>query len=136
MDGWGRRCVMDPFHSHSTSRNAPLSAALGSLIWRDLAPYLIGRAFREGVTDVLAVPLRLDRSSYLRLLGDDEEEEGLDAPAEDLHRRLLAELINQGDRVHGGPILYVLEKKIKKIIAADKRTGERRATRRRGNVVF
>ena len=49
---------------------------------------------REGVTDVLAVPHRLDRSSYLRLLGDDEEEEGLDAPAEDLHRRLLAELVD------------------------------------------
>ena len=98
MDGWGgRRCVMDPFHSHSllyVHGNAPLSAALGSLIWRDLAPYLIGRAFREGVTDVLAVPHRLDRSSYLRLLGDDEEEEGLDAPAEDLHRRLLAELVD------------------------------------------
>ena len=116
MDGWGRRCVMDPFHSHSTSRNAPLSAALGSLIWRDLAPYLIGRAFREGVTDVLAVPhcSRLDRSSYLRLLGDDEEEEGLDAPPEDLHRRLLAELVDQGHRVHGSPCLDVLKMKLRK----------------------
>ena len=47
--------------------------------------------------------------SYLRLLRDNEEEEGFDTSPEDFHRGVLAEFVHQGNRVRRSPFFDVLK---------------------------